>query len=268
MGFCRLITGLLHLELSSGQSRTDRTNSHTTEPARGKTAICIFRMSAGAVPVITHVITQQTIPTPQVMQNVTGQVFTTATPVNVSSVGKSSPAGFLVKFLKGEPKALGTVQIMIGLFTILSAFVVIRSAFVGSGISFWGALIYISTGSLTVAAEKKLNPCLVKASLGMNVISAVTAGIAIFILCADLVTGDICYYYSNTYSHSSIDCASYYALLTMVLIFTLLEFCTSISVSAFGCKATCSSQPTVMVVVSNPNVTDPNIESPPQYEQM
>ncbi|XP_017548368.2 membrane-spanning 4-domains subfamily A member 12-like [Pygocentrus nattereri] len=163
-------------------------------------------MSAGAVPVVTHVITQQTIPTPQVMQNVTGQVFTTATPVNVSSVGKSSPAGFLVKFLKGEPKALGTVQIMIGLFTILSAFVVITSAFVGSGISFWGALIYISTGSLTIAAENKLNPCLVKASLGMNVISAVTAGIAIFILCADLVTGDICYYYSNSHSHSSTYC--------------------------------------------------------------
>ncbi|KAL6455688.1 hypothetical protein MHYP_G00355390 [Metynnis hypsauchen] len=266
MGFCRLITGLLHSELSSGQSRTGRTNSHTTEPARGKTAICIFRMSAGTVPVVTHVITQQTIPNTQVMQNVTGQVFTTATPVNVSSAGKSSPAGFLVKFLKGEPKALGTVQIMIGVFTILSAFVVIRTVFVISGISFWGALIYIITGSVTVSAEKNLNPCLVKASLGMNVISAVTAGIAVFILSADLTTGYICYYYSDSYS--SAYCESSYVLLILILIFTLLEFCISITISAFGCKATCSNQPMVMFVVSNPNVTDPPLENPPHYEQM
>ncbi|XP_036427259.1 membrane-spanning 4-domains subfamily A member 15-like [Colossoma macropomum] len=224
-------------------------------------------MSAGTVPVITHVITQ-TIPTTQVMQNVTGQVLSTATPVQVSSVGNSSPPGFLVKFLKGEPKALGTVQIMIGVFTILSAFVVIRTAFVDSGIAFWGALIYISTGSLTVAAEKKLNPCTVKGSLGMNVISAITAGIAVFILSADLITGHICYHYSNSYSYSSVYCVSSYVLLTILLIFTLLEFCISISISAFGCKATCSSQPMVMFVVSNPNVTDRPLENPPQYQQM
>ncbi|KAL7890897.1 hypothetical protein AOLI_G00003730 [Acnodon oligacanthus] len=266
MGFCRLITRLLHSELSTGQSRTDRTNSDTTEPARGKTAICIFRMSAGRVPVITHVITQQTIPTPQVVQNVTGQVFATATPVNVSSVGKSSPAGFLGKFLKGEPKALGTVQIMIGLFTILSAFVVIRTTFVVSGISFWGALIYISTGSLTIAAENKLNPCLVKASLGMNVISAVTAGIDVFILSADLKAEVIYYDYSKSCSFSSTYCESSYVLLSIILIFTLLEFCISICISAFACKATCSSQPMVMFVVSNPNVTDPPSENLPQYE--
>ncbi|XP_031432483.1 membrane-spanning 4-domains subfamily A member 4A-like isoform X2 [Clupea harengus] len=99
-------------------------------------------------------------------------------------------SSMLWKFLKGEPAALGTVQIMIGLvvflFGIVTAFYASTiSTF--SGIMFWGAIIYITAGSLTVRANKKLNPCLVKASLGMNIFSTITAGIAIILHSLDFI---------------------------------------------------------------------------------
>uniref|UniRef100_A0A8C1VST0 Uncharacterized protein n=1 Tax=Cyprinus carpio TaxID=7962 RepID=A0A8C1VST0_CYPCA len=94
----------------------------------------------------------------------------------------------LKKIFKAQPKALGTVQIMIGVTVFLlgilhtTNFYEYSAIVVYSGITYWGSFIYIITGSLFVAAQKKLNPCVVKASLGMNVVSAVTAGLAIVLM--------------------------------------------------------------------------------------
>ncbi|KAI1885994.1 hypothetical protein AGOR_G00209480 [Albula goreensis] len=74
---------------------------------------------------------------------------------NVSSV--------LGKFLKGEPKALGTVQILISVMVFLFGIVMViywDSIAAVSGIAFWGAIIYMVSGALTVAADNKLNKCL------------------------------------------------------------------------------------------------------------
>uniref|UniRef100_A0A672HM27 Membrane-spanning 4-domains subfamily A member 15-like n=1 Tax=Salarias fasciatus TaxID=181472 RepID=A0A672HM27_SALFA len=82
------------------------------------------------------------------------------------------------KFRKVHPKALGTVQIMIGVLTLLfgiATAVHIPSLGVLSGIFVWGALIYIASGSVTVAAEKHLSRCLINASLVLNIIAAVVA---------------------------------------------------------------------------------------------
>ncbi|KAG9277430.1 membrane-spanning 4-domains subfamily A member 4A-like [Astyanax mexicanus] len=225
--------------------------------------------SVNPVPVVTHVITQQTAPA-QIIQNVPAQGFSTMVTLPVRSVGSSLSSGLLGKFLKGQPKALGVVEIMIGVFTIASGIAVSQgeSTFLYSGIAFWGSLIYISAGSLTVLAENKLHPCVVKGSLGMNVISAVTAGIVFIILVADLSSMNLCQYHSYYYSYYPVYCMNVasYLLLLMVLILTLLQFCISISISAFGCKATCCMQPTVMFVVSNPNVSNQSAVNPPPYE--
>ncbi|XP_037392487.1 membrane-spanning 4-domains subfamily A member 4A-like [Pygocentrus nattereri] len=156
-------------------------------------------------------------------------------------------------FLKGEPKALGTVQIMIGVVTFLFAIVLtanISNISTYSGMYYWGALIYISAGSLAVAAENKLHPCVVKGSLGMNVISAITAGIAIVLLSLDLAFGPInygpCY---PEYDHY-FECHTAFRLFKsrnngitgVLLFFSLIQFIISICISVFGCKVICNDE--------------------------
>ncbi|XP_036427246.1 membrane-spanning 4-domains subfamily A member 15-like isoform X3 [Colossoma macropomum] len=97
--------------------------------------------TGGGYTIVTHVISPPTSTEP-------GQIVSTGGP--------------LQKFLKGEPKALGIVQIMIGLLTFLLGILITYyrpalSAY--SGIVFWGALVYISTGSLAVSASNKLHHC-------------------------------------------------------------------------------------------------------------
>ncbi|XP_036425516.1 membrane-spanning 4-domains subfamily A member 15-like [Colossoma macropomum] len=95
----------------------------------------------------------------------------------------------VTKLLKGEPKALGTVQIMIGIMMLL--FGVVKTAHfpsvgVVSGVTYWGSCIYITSGALCVAADKKTKPSLVRSSLAMNIISAVAAVAAIVLLSFDI----------------------------------------------------------------------------------
>ncbi|XP_026995948.2 membrane-spanning 4-domains subfamily A member 4A-like [Tachysurus fulvidraco] len=186
----------------------------------------------------------------------------------------------LSKFLKGEPKALGTVQIMIGLLTflfgiVLATYTPMISIF--SGIVFWSSVFHIIAGSLAVSASNKLNSCVVKATLTLNIFSTLSAGITIIILILDLIFGSYVYrysYYEDSYSYN------YYAsegmrkgITGVLLVFTLLQFCISIAVSAFTCKATCTSEPSLNIinVIPNPESFAPsapvNNPFPPHHTQ-
>ncbi|XP_027034879.2 membrane-spanning 4-domains subfamily A member 4A-like isoform X2 [Tachysurus fulvidraco] len=164
-------------------------------------------------------------------------------------------------FLKGEPKALGTVQIMIGNLTFLLGIFLTSltvTPMVISGITLWGSLVFIISGALSVATAKKHNPCMVKASLGMNVFSAVVAGVFIILLSADILFWififDWCKYDDDQESSSHPD-YSYgcqrrlqsmlYGLYGVLLFFEVLELIISICTSAFACKATCCSTTTI-----------------------
>ncbi|XP_067284442.1 membrane-spanning 4-domains subfamily A member 4A-like [Pseudorasbora parva] len=176
----------------------------------------------------------------------------------------------LTEFFKAQPKALGTVQIMIGVVCFL--FGIIRTNILDhipaieiSGINFWGSLIYISAGSLSVAARNKLHPCVVKASLGMNVISAITAGIAIVLMSFE-ISGSVyygCYYdynnysreYNSHYSNTREMCLKFkgydLGISGILLVFSVLQFIISICISGFACKATSSTDFTVVNVALN-----------------
>ncbi|XP_051520006.1 membrane-spanning 4-domains subfamily A member 4A-like isoform X4 [Myxocyprinus asiaticus] len=117
------------------------------------------------------------------------------------------------------------------------------------------SLGYISAGSLSVAAAKKLNPCLVKASLGMNVFSTITAGVTIILtsIGIEIMTNRYCFYgnrgseqtlCSNTTIHVS-------GINGILLVFSILQFIISICISAFACKVTCNRDSTVVNVLLN-----------------
>ncbi|XP_015462064.3 membrane-spanning 4-domains subfamily A member 4A [Astyanax mexicanus] len=239
-------------------------------------------MSTTAVPdnnprngfvVVTHVI-----PPPGTGQNGAGPVpgvptvgFPTA---GISSIGVPNYMGMavspvvrvstvmaapnrLAKFLKGQPKAVGTMEIMIGIIAFLFAIVLTVSApsvSIYSGVLYWGSVIYIITGSLTVAAENSLSSCLVNGSLGMNVFSAVVSGTAVIILSVDVSVGlgyELCYG-----SFSYYDCKSFKdqtaGITGVLLVLSVLQFMLSICISSFGCKATCCSGPSVPVARAPP----------------
>lgn len=185
---------------------------------------------------------------------------------NITGMGAPSPphclgrvgpvvSSVMEKFRGGHPKALGTVQIMFGALTFLVGIVLTISGkglSVFSGIFAWGAIIYIIAGSLTIAAEKSLSKCLVKGSLGMNIVAAETAcaGTVIYTLDA---SGVFCYwhvypyyyYFCNQYQ------TTFQGISGIMAVFSLLEFMVILSVSVFACKAVCHSPPEQVFIVGN-----------------
>ncbi|XP_056312774.1 membrane-spanning 4-domains subfamily A member 4A-like [Danio aesculapii] len=164
----------------------------------------------------------------------------------------------LKEFFKAQPKALGTVQIMTGVIFFSFGIVLTTNddfrypyphLSVFSGITYWGSLVYISAGSLSVAAQNKLHACVVKASLIMNVLSAITAVAAITLMSMDLflVVHHHCYYYS--------DCGNIkrynLGIRGILLVFSILQFIISICISGFACKVTCNSNSAVVNVALN-----------------
>ncbi|KAG7327020.1 hypothetical protein KOW79_010421 [Hemibagrus wyckioides] len=89
------------------------------------------------------------------------------------------------KVLEQSPKALGTVQIIIGVVVFMFSIVlntiadsVIHIKSVSSSVMYWGPLSFIISGVLSIISLGNQNPSVVKTSLAMNVISFVTAIVA------------------------------------------------------------------------------------------
>ncbi|XP_072494824.1 membrane-spanning 4-domains subfamily A member 4A-like isoform X2 [Notamacropus eugenii] len=128
----------------------------------------------------------------------------------------------LQKFLKGEPKALG----------------------------------FIISGSLTIAAENRTTNTLIQSSLAMNIVSSVVAGLGIIFFAVNLVMSDhILYYYCHQEGYYD-SCALGQSILLginfILLILTVLEFIISLTISGFGCKASCCVQSGVTVFMPPP----------------
>uniref|UniRef100_A0A4W5MES6 Membrane-spanning 4-domains subfamily A member 4A-like n=1 Tax=Hucho hucho TaxID=62062 RepID=A0A4W5MES6_9TELE len=177
----------------------------------------------------------------------------------------------LGSFRAGHPKALGTIQIMIGLMMLLIGIVMTAGPLVDnigvvSGIFVWGSIIYVVAGSLTVAADNKLNKCLVKGSLGMNVVATVTALTGTILHSLD-GAGILYNYYCYNPGYPSYDssfyvCQQYRArsrgISGVLAVFSMLEFIVSICVSSFACRAVClccRSIPEVRLVRANLGVS-------------
>ncbi|XP_072539495.1 membrane-spanning 4-domains subfamily A member 4D-like [Salminus brasiliensis] len=192
--------------------------------------------------------------------------------------------------LKREPKVLGTVQIMTGGMIFLLCIVLTQNnsmlLFTQSLLSYWGAIIYITAGTLSVAAGNKFHPHLAKALLVVNAFSAVTAGTAIVLHSLDIAYGSV----NTAWLQSQIDGIS-----GVLLFFSLLQFIISICMLLFGLDVTYCAEPTVcsgsgfpgrqaccslnnpfhvhnneedVFVISNPNIHNSLPAGPPPYNEI
>ncbi|XP_025062687.1 membrane-spanning 4-domains subfamily A member 12-like [Alligator sinensis] len=188
------------------------------------------------------------------------QQLVTLSPVN------QSPQ-ILENYLKAEHKALGVVQIMIGLIHI--GFGVILAMSCGfslagvSGYVFWGGLLFITSGSLSVASEKNPVDCHMKGSLGMNIISAIAAIVGLILMIVDVSIR------SMPYNASYLLLMSTEGITAMLIIFSILELVVAIRVTHFGYQIFCC-QPKAPFIIQNACLTvevpPPEASSPPPYD--
>ncbi|XP_034612508.1 membrane-spanning 4-domains subfamily A member 4D-like isoform X1 [Trachemys scripta elegans] len=168
----------------------------------------------------------------------------------------------LEKFHKGEPLALGITQILVGAvqFAVGMVMAMVNSYFwilaLSVHVPIWSGLLYIISGALSVAAAKNPKIQLVKGSLGMNIISSVLAGCAMILYLVSLMESRY-QYRCNWYPE---ECMAYkvtMACITVLSLFTFLEFVVSISTAAFGCKAVCRNSYSEVSVVIYQNMVPP-----------
>ncbi|XP_007497627.2 membrane-spanning 4-domains subfamily A member 4A-like [Monodelphis domestica] len=172
---------------------------------------------------------------------------------------------YLQNFLKGEPKVLGTVQIMIALMNFALGMIIIllpsrnyiyENFILNTGYIFWGTAFFLVSGSLAIAAENKTTNTLVQSSLAMNTVSAVAAGLGIIILSINLAMNDSSYY-SCIHESPHETCVCGLAVLlgigVILLILAIFELAFSLEVLSFGCKATCCSQSGVTIFMPSPS---------------
>uniref|UniRef100_A0A8C9AFJ1 Membrane-spanning 4-domains subfamily A member 4A n=1 Tax=Prolemur simus TaxID=1328070 RepID=A0A8C9AFJ1_PROSS len=121
------------------------------------------------------------------------------------------------KFLKGKPKVLGIVQILISLVNLSLGIIMMSVTMpcytflcplsVYIGYTIWGSVMFILSGSLSIVAEKRTTK-----GLGMD---------------------------------------------ATVAVLSMLEFCIAVSLSAFGCQVMCCSPGGVVLIVpSNPHMAE------------
>lgn len=157
----------------------------------------------------------------------------------------------LQKFYQGEPLALGITQILTGLFQI--SFGIILQE-VGHRVSFgspalamnlpvWSGALYTISGILSVVTACCPKKSLVKGGLVLNIICAFAAGVAGVIYLVTIVFHALALLLVRcTPQRPKCDTSKHHVyafslgVFLLFLFFSMLQFCVSISTSAFGCK--------------------------------
>ncbi|XP_046500626.1 membrane-spanning 4-domains subfamily A member 4A-like [Equus quagga] len=180
--------------------------------------------------------------------------------------------GMPEKFLKGEPKVLGVMQILISLmnFSLGIIMITVTGKFgasysgtpisVYSGYTIWGSVMFLISGSLSVAAGTRTTRGLVQGSLGVNITSSVFAASGIIITMISMIGLASSYY--NWNPRAGLE--NYYKRIHIstgmegiVLILSVLEFCIAVSLSVFGSNVTCCNRERVVFIpMTNPHMAE------------
>ncbi|XP_070282715.1 membrane-spanning 4-domains subfamily A member 8-like isoform X3 [Myotis yumanensis] len=174
-----------------------------------------------------------------------------------------------------EAKVLGAIQILIGLIHIGLGIILgtmlpgtfVSVSFYG-GYPFWGGILFIVSGSLSVTSEQlPRSPCLLKGSMGLSIASAICSLVGIMLLITDMVINNL---HSSFSSYPCSGIVSEVTTSTVLFIFSLLEFCIACTSAHFGCKLFRYSHNNGTVVfhtvyVTNPVANPEPVNSPPSY---
>ncbi|XP_012580614.1 PREDICTED: membrane-spanning 4-domains subfamily A member 14 [Condylura cristata] len=168
------------------------------------------------------------------------------------------PQSSLLEFLKGEPKVLGVIQILLGLVMVAIGIIFLFNFFSFShkfplvfitGYPFWGALIFILAGHLL--GNSKMDKCVRHCTIPMSIISSLTA-------VAGIVLTIISYKYQHMYCQQpSLDgiCVMgrslFNGILSVLLIISIVELSISVTIAAFKSKCWTRSNEIVFFLPSD-----------------
>ncbi|XP_027624771.1 membrane-spanning 4-domains subfamily A member 12-like [Tupaia chinensis] len=178
--------------------------------------------------------------------------------------------------LKEDAKILGVVQIIIGCihfgFGIILCLIFDLSGYVQGfaslavlgGYPFWGAIFFIVSGSLSVSASSNSSTCLIKGSLGMNIVSAIFTLPGVILLLLDMIL-------NNQFTINYWALVSGSGISAMLLIFSLLEFCIACATAHFASKILANTSRPVVVIpamYANNSFTPDSSSPPPAYASL
>ncbi|XP_040284800.1 membrane-spanning 4-domains subfamily A member 4A-like isoform X2 [Bufo bufo] len=195
----------------------------------------------------------------------------------------------VAEFYKGEPEVLGTTQIVAGIF-LISIGIAMRIVNPGmiaivlvliSCIPFWSGILFIISGSLSVAASMKPTLGKIQASLVMNIFSSLVAISGMILAALDLLFFGVFYapyalrqsYCAHYKSDTQKQCLGafipmpvYNGVAAFILMLFTLIFCITISTSVFACRTACRSSFHENIVViyqtTSLNASDANRDVP------
>ncbi|KAJ8273621.1 hypothetical protein GJAV_G00103690 [Gymnothorax javanicus] len=111
-----------------------------------------------------------------------------AKPKPVEPVEPSIPVSPMTKrFLQGQPKPLGIIQIFIGLISIALGILVILQKPMLWGTPLWAGGMFVISGIISAVAYKGTRPCLVRSTLAFNVLCCLVATAGIVLIALHLI---------------------------------------------------------------------------------
>ncbi|NXC50666.1 M4A15 protein, partial [Penelope pileata] len=176
----------------------------------------------------------------------------------VSSVPATTSSLQIISFRRAQPKVLGTIHIVTGIIHVCFGIILTcaehgsaLSLPVASGVLFWLGVLLLVSGSLLMESEKRDNILLVKTCCVANVAVILSTLLAILIH-ATAITRNIpgCSDRSmprEEWCFSSESKAFSNGLDSILILFSLLEFCTAVAALAFGYAAVRQHNYTPMV---------------------
>ncbi|XP_010631385.1 high affinity immunoglobulin epsilon receptor subunit beta isoform X1 [Fukomys damarensis] len=156
-------------------------------------------------------------------------------------------------FLKKELEFLGVTQILVGLLCLCFGIIVYSvldiSHFDGevfssfhAGYPFWGAVLFVTSGVLSIVSERKnATVYLARGRLGANTLSSVAAAAGIIILVLNLSNSSAYINHCKRLDEND-EClvASFTVeIVAMMLFLTVLGFCTTVSLTLYGIREEC-----------------------------